>query len=85
MQSDSVKLIASTITAMVMVIGGGLLLVYVAMQPAIEDKAGLTALLGGLIGMGATFLFQANASVAGVRTFQSGLNTPAPAAPDPPA
>ena len=77
MQSDSVKLYASTLTAVVLVIGGLLLLTFVWMQP-IEGKEGMMALLGGFVGMGATFLFQQNASVAGVRNFQAGLNTPAP-------
>ena len=81
MQSDTIKLLASTITAMVLTIGGILLLVYVSMQPAIEGKDGLMALLGGFVGMGATFLFQSNASTAAVRTFQSGLNTPTPVPP----
>ena len=77
MQSDSIKLWASTLTAVVLTLGGILLLVFVWMQP-VEGKEGMMALLGGFVGMGATFLFQQNASVAGVRTFQSGLNTPAP-------
>lgn len=78
MQSDTIKLWASTLTAVVLVIGGLLLLTYVWMQP-LEGKEGMMALLGGFIGSGTTFLFQANASVSGVRTFQSGLNTPTPA------
>lgn len=85
MQSDTIKLLASTITAMVLTIGGCLLLVYVAGQPNIDGKDGLMALLGGFVGMGATFLFQNNASTAAVRVFQSGLNTPAPAQPVDPA
>jgi len=84
MQSDTIKLVASTLTAVVMVIGGSLLLTYVWMQP-LDGKDGMMALLGGFIGTGATFLFQANASTAAVRNFQSGLNTPVPVAdPQPP-
>lgn len=80
MQSDTIKLLASYLTAVILAIGGSLLLVYVAMQPAIEGKDGLMALLGGFIGSSITFLFTGNAAVAGVRTFQSGLNTPTPPA-----
>jgi hypothetical protein len=78
MQSDTIKLLASVVTAMVGAIGGSILLVFVAMQPGIEGKDGLMALLGGFIGASFTFLYTANAGTAAVRTFQSGLNTPPP-------
>lgn len=78
MQSDAVKLIASYGTAVVLAIGGSLLLVYVAMQPSIDGKDGLMALLGGFVGSAITFLFTGNAGISAVRTFQSGLNTPTP-------
>jgi len=77
MQSDTVKLYASYGTAVVLVIGGLLLLTYVWLQP-IEGKDGMMALIGGFIGTGATFLFTGNAGTAAVRNFQSGLNTPVP-------
>lgn len=83
MQSDTIKLLSSYLTAVVLAIGGCLLLVYVAMQP-IDGKDGLMALLGGFIGAAITFLFTGNAGTSAVRTFQSGLNTPTPAAPDQP-
>jgi hypothetical protein len=79
MQSDTIKLLASYITAVIMAVGGSLLLVYVAATPLIEDKAGIMALLGGFVGSAITFLFTGNAGVSAVRTFQSGLNTPTPA------
>ena len=77
MQSDTIKLLASYGTAVVLAIGGCLLLVYVAMQP-MDGKDGLMALLGGFIGSAVTFLFTGNAATASVRTFQAGLNTPTP-------
>ena len=82
MQSDTIKLLASYLTAVTLAVGGSLLLVYVAMQP-IDDKAGLMALLGGFVGSAITFLFTGNAGVSAVRTFQSGLNTPTPEVPTP--
>ncbi len=72
MQSDTVKLLASYLTAVVLVIGGSLLLTYVWMQPDTGDKAGFMALLGGFIGSAITFLFTGNAATAAVRTYQSG-------------
>lgn len=78
MQSDTVKLLASVLTAVVMAIGGSLLLVFVFMQPSIEGRDGLVALLGGFIGAAVQFLYGTNAQTQGVRTFQAGLNTPTP-------
>ena len=79
MQSDTVKLLASYMTAVITAIGGTLLLVYVWLQPADESsKAGIMALIGGFVGGSYTFLFTGNAGTAAVRTFQSGLKTPVP-------
>lgn len=77
-QSDTVKIIASYLTAVVLALGGSLLLVYVWLQPVADDKAGVMALLSGFVGSAITFLFTGNAGTAAVRTFQSGLNTPTP-------
>lgn len=77
MQSDTIKLLASYLTAVILAVGGCLLLVYVWQQP-VEGKDGIMALLGGFVGMAITFLFTGNAGTAAVRTFQSGLNTPVP-------
>lgn len=78
MQTDQVKLYAATLTAVVMAIGGTLLLVFIWMQPGIEDKAGLSALLGGSIGYSLNFLFGQETATRAVRSYQSGLNTPVP-------
>lgn len=83
MKADQIKLYAATITAMVTVIGGALLLVYVAATPAIEDKAGLMALLGGFTGAGITFLFSQESATGAVRSYERGLNTPAPGSEPP--
>ncbi len=77
MQSDTVKLIASYGTAVIMAIGGSLLLVYVAMQP-VEDKQGLMTLLGGFVGSSITFLFLGNSNTAAIRTYQSGAQSTTP-------
>lgn len=80
MKSDTIKLLASYLTAVVLALGGCLLLVFVWMQP-IDGKEGVMALLAGFVGSAVTFLFTGNAGTAAVRTFQSGLNTPTPASP----
>jgi hypothetical protein len=78
MQTDQVKLIAATITAMILAIGGPILLVWVFLQPDMGDKAGLTALLGGFSTFGIQFLFGQEQRVGAVRAFERGLNTPTP-------
>ncbi len=80
MGSDSIKLWAAYITAVVLAIGGCLLLTFVWMQP-LEGKDGMMALLGGFVGSAITFLFTGNAGVAAVRTYQNGLFTNPPADP----
>jgi hypothetical protein len=81
MQSDTLKLWASTGTAVIMAIGGSLLLVYVWMQPY-DGKDGLMALLAGFIGFAIQFLFGSENRTSAVRSFQAGLNTPVPVQPD---
>jgi hypothetical protein len=78
MQTDQVKLIAATVVAMVLAIGGPILLVWVFMQPDMADKAGLTALLGGFATFGIQFLFGQEQRTGAVRSFERGLNTPVP-------
>lgn len=75
MKTDQVKLLAATITAVVMALGGMLLLVFIQMQPSIEDKTGLSTLLGGFVGLALGFLFNQEVSTGAVRSFQKGLNT----------
>ena len=79
MQTDTVKLLASTLTAVILVLGGSLLLVYVWMQPVEGGKEGVMALLAGFIGFAIQFLFGQNDRVGAVRAYERGLNTPAPA------
>ena len=81
MKTDAIKLVASTATAVIMSIGGSLLLVYVWMQPG-EGKEGVMALLAGFIGFAIQFLFGAESATSAVRSYERGLNTPAPAQPD---
>jgi len=76
MQSDTVKLYASTLVAVVLAIGGPILLVWVFLQPSIQDQAGLTALLAGFSTYGLQFLFGQEQRTGAVRSFQAGLNTP---------
>jgi hypothetical protein len=78
MQSDAVKLYAATLTAVVLSIAGPILLVWVFMQPDVNDKAGLTALLGGFTTFGIQFLFGQEQRTGAVRAYQAGLNTPVP-------
>ena len=78
MQSDTIKLLAATITAVVGALGGALVIVYVGIQPPFDAQAGLMALLGGYVGASFTYLFGQNSATAAVRTYQAGLNTPTP-------
>jgi len=77
MQSDTIKLYASTATAVIMAIGGSLLLVFVWMQPG-EGKEGVMALLAGFIGFAIQFLFSQESRTGAVRSYERGLNTPVP-------
>lgn len=79
MQTDTIKLLASTGTAVVMVIGGSLLLVYVWLQPVEGGKEGILALLAGFIGFAVQFLFASENRTSAVRSYERGLNTPTPA------
>jgi hypothetical protein len=78
MQTDTIKLLAATVVAMVLSVGGPVLLVWVFMQPDFGDKAGLTALLGGFTTFGIQFLFGQEQRTGAVRSYERGLNTPSP-------
>lgn len=70
MSADTVKLYAATMTAVVMAIGGSLLLVFVWMQPG-EGKEGVMALLAGFIGFAIQFLFGQETATRATRAAQS--------------
>lgn len=67
MKSDTVKLAATYGTAVILAIGGIGALIYVSMQPGIEGRDGLMALLGGFVGSAVTFLFSSDSALRATR------------------
>jgi uncharacterized membrane protein len=64
-QADAIKLLTSHIVAAVLAIGGPILIVWLFLfAPEGKDIAGITALLGGFVGLSVNFLFQTNTSAA---------------------
>lgn len=64
-QADAIKLLTSHIVAAVLAICGPILIVWLFLfAPEGKDIAGITALLGGFVGLSVNFLFQTNTSAA---------------------
>jgi large-conductance mechanosensitive channel len=65
-QTDFIKLIASHVTAVLMVVLGISILSYAFLTPSVDKdaRAQLAALLGPFIGYAVNFLFQTNTSSA---------------------
>lgn len=64
-QADTIKLLTSHLVAATLAIGGPILLVWLFLYaPDGKDIAGITALLGGFVGLAVQFLFQTNTQAA---------------------
>lgn len=65
-QTDTIKLLASTLTAIILVIGGIGTLAYAFLSGTVDGdtRAQLAALMGPFIGYGINFLFQTNTQAA---------------------
>lgn len=73
---DMVKLVASYVVAVVLSLGGTLLLVWIWAQPAADGKEGIMALIAGFVGLSIQFLFQTNAMAAARGQTKADLLTP---------
>lgn len=81
MQSDNIKLIFTYTIATILIIGGGLMLYLTRLDPP-ETSSGLNLIVAGFVGSAVTFVFGDQANTRGQRSFQAGLNTPTPPAPN---
>lgn len=71
MQTDSLKLVFTYLVAVIIIIGGGLMLFY----SRNEGNSDFALLLAGFIGSAMTFVFGQESATRAVRSYQSGLNT----------
>lgn len=76
MQSDTIKLVSSHLVAVVMALGGPLLLTWLFLNASdVEGSQGLIALLAGFVGLAVQFLFQTNTQAAARATTRTDLLT----------
>lgn len=65
MQTDTIKLISSHTVAVVLAVGGPILIVWLFINGnSIEGVEGIQAMLGAFVGAAIQFLFQTNAMAA---------------------
>lgn len=78
MQTDTIKLVATYLTAILVVVGG-LAMLFVSRN---EGNSDFSLLLAGFIGSAMAFLFGQESATRAVRSYQKGIDTNT-ANPDP--
>lgn len=71
MQVDTMKLLFTYILALVIVVGGGLMLFAIRLDPPESGSATLSLAIAGFMGGAITFVFGAEASTRATRAAQS--------------
>lgn len=74
MQADTIKLLFAYTTAFVIVVGGGLILFLVRLDPPESSSASLSLVVAGFIGSAITFVFTREAGTQAARQVQSAAN-----------
>lgn len=79
MQTDSIKLLFTYSMAAAVIVGGGAML-FVSRN---EGSTEFALVIAGFVGAAIQFLFGQESATRAVRSYQNGLNTPAPEEPVP--
>lgn len=69
--TDTIKLVAVYATAIVVIVGGGLML----FASRNEGNTDFALMMAGFIGSAITFMFGQESATRAVRSYQNGLNT----------
>lgn len=74
MQSDTVKLIFTYLIALVVIVGGGLMLFISRLDPIDSGGQNLQLVLAGFIGAAIQFVFSKESSTQAARQIQAGID-----------